>query len=94
MLGNNVNCLNIDNKTRKAQGIILDTLDSARKEGSREVDFRFLKENTKEELLYLVDAITILQEESLIYSPSYGVFGITTAGIDEYNLRKSTGSLS
>jgi hypothetical protein len=51
-----------------------------------------LKENAKSELLYFADAISILRNELLIYTPSYGVFGITNAGIDEHNLRKSNGT--
>ncbi len=88
--------LGIDTSTQKAQGIILDTLYTAYKEKdkSREVDLGVLKENSKSELLYFADAISILREELLIYTPSYGVFGITNAGIDEFNLRKLTDTLS
>ena len=85
------NSLNIDFNTCKAQGIILNTLYDAYKDKSREVDLAVLKENSKSELLYFADAISILRDESLIYTPSYGVFGITTSGIDEFNLRKSYG---
>lgn len=89
----NKESLNIDNNTHKAQGIILHTLYSANKDKSREVDLGLLKENSKSELPYFADAISILREELLIYTPSYGVFGITNSGIDEYNLRKSNGHL-
>lgn len=85
------NSLNIDFNTCKAQGIILNTLYDAYKDKSREVDLAVLKENSKLELLYFADAISILRDESLIYTPSYGVFGITNSGIDEFNLRKSYG---
>ncbi len=85
------NSLNIDVNTCKAQGIILNTLYDAYKDKSREVDLAVLKENSKSELLYFADAISILRDESLIYTPSYGVFGITNSGIDEFNLRKSYG---
>jgi hypothetical protein len=85
------NSLNIDFNTCKAQGIILNTLYDAYKDKSREVDLAVLKENSKSELLYFADAISILRDESLIYTPSYGVFGITNSGIDEFNLRKSYG---
>lgn len=84
--------LNIDVNTYKAQGIILNTLHKAHQEKSREVDLGVLKENAKSELLYFADAISILRNELLIYTPSYGVFGITNAGIDEHNLRKSNGT--
>ena len=89
----NIDSLNIDVHTRKAQGIILDTLYNARQQGSREVDLGILKENAKSELLYFADAVSILREESLIYAPSSGVFGITTSGVEEFTLRKSTGNL-
>jgi hypothetical protein len=85
------NSLNIDLNTCKAQGIILNTLYDAYKDKSREVDLAVLKENSKSELLYFADAISILRDESLIYTPSYGIFGITNSGIDEFNLRKSYG---
>jgi hypothetical protein len=65
--------------------------DAYKKDKSREVDLAVLKENSKSELLYFADAISILRDESLIYTPSYGVFGITNSGIDEFNLRKSYG---
>lgn len=74
----NKDFLNIDVTTQKAQGIILDTLYNAyKKDKSHEVDLGVLKENSKSELLYFADAISILREELLIYTPSYGVFGIT-----------------
>jgi hypothetical protein len=85
------NSLNIDVNTCKAQGIILNTLYDAYKDKSREVDLAVLKENSRSELLYFADAISILRDELLIYTPSYGVFGITNSGIDEFNLRKSYG---
>jgi hypothetical protein len=86
------NSLNIDVNTCKAQGIILNTLYNAyNKDKSREVDLAVLKENSKSELLYFADAISILRDELLIYTPSYGLFGITNSGIDEFNLRKSYG---
>lgn len=91
----NKDFLNIDVTTQKAQGIILDTLYNAyKKDKSREVDLGVLKENSKSELLYFADAISILREELLIYTPSYGVFGITNTGIYEHDLRKSNRSLS
>ncbi|MGD9533858.1 MAG: hypothetical protein AB7V56_08830 [Candidatus Nitrosocosmicus sp.] len=89
----NIDSLNIDINTSKAQGIILTTLNNAHQQGSREVDLGVLKENAKTELPYFADAISILREEFLIYSPSYGVFGITTLGREEYDLRKSYGAL-
>jgi len=79
----------VDLCSAKAQGIILNTLYNARQQGCREVDLGALKENAKTELPYFADAISILREEFLIYSPSYGVFGITTSGREEYDLRKS-----
>jgi hypothetical protein len=85
----NIDSLNININTRKSQGIILNTLYNARQQGSREVDLGVLKENAKTELLYFADAISILREESLIYTPSCGVFGITTSGMEEFTLRKS-----
>lgn len=87
--------LGIDASTHKTQGIILDTLYTVyKKDKSCEVDLGVLKENAKSEMLYFADAISILRGELLIYTPSYGVFGITDAGIDEFNLRKSTHNLS
>lgn len=90
----NIDSLNIDISTRKAQEIILNTLYNARSQGSLEVDLDILLNNAKTELRYFADAISILREESLIYSPSYGVFGITSSGIGEYKLRESMEALS
>ena len=90
----NQNSLNININTCKSQGIILNTLYNAyKKDKSREVDLGVLKKNSRSELLYFADAISILREELLIYSPNYGVFGITSAGINEHDLRKSNESL-
>jgi len=89
----NIDSLNIDVSTRKAQGIILNTLYNARHQGSLEVDVGKLLNNAKTELPYFADAISILREESLIYSPSCGVFGITSSGLGEHKLRDTAGAL-
>jgi len=76
------------------QKIVLETLYDAHKKGISEVDLGIIEEKVKSELSYFADAISLLRESSLIWTPREGTFGITNNGMREYKLRNSIDNAS